>query len=1431
MDSKNSKLFYFSAESNRQIVGLLSNLKQNCFSYRGYQKHLSLLLTSLEEVNKLYISSIQPLYSLNQDYSENHLSYFYRYHESILSFIYLYFQEEATTNSLTDIYLGFIISYLETITEIKNYYYPLHRQYILKIIEVIYNKKLEFTNAVNDSKNLLITTKILFKLVNIGDSYEDLSISSLLNYILNLPQVIFKLSEQLLFEDLTEISLALIKSIFTKKLEESQVIEASESLLSKIIEIAIKKDNLKESQDYSTQAYFLNVLLFSIKSIILIAESGHFAVCFSKLSNLITQSIIHLSFWDNASVTENSCRLIEYFMKEIIKSGANSSKFELEIIIDYFFNKRIKEQYESLSELSRNDKLDSSQEQELDIKLSVLELLVSYLNSLVIESELSIILFLNYDINKINNPLLTNILENLLKFYSLANPHFNYVKELCGNIIKNVITLIHNLKSDANQEAVKELIKVHQTSVDLWNDVICKINDGKYKKLFVLLQQNFGLINTTQPKKKKKKANTPTDTSNNETSISENSQLNLDSIPLVKSDSSLSMNISVHTNRESIGEDTGSAFVEIVARNKELAKIIAIILRYSKLVDVNIIYEVIGNNEDFSGHVLEEYLNTFNFKGMDILSAYRLFVSTFKLGGESFVLYNIILEFSKKFFSDTKGEGVFMCEDQVSTFAYSVLMLNTDLHDPGVKEHMKVEDFIKNNLITGQFNDVPHDFFKSIYKSIQSNPLKIAKSRTAEYSKGSEVFELLDCKKYYSNYISTFQNEEVYHSLSILTDGVLENYPYCLISDRLILGSQLANEHITVLGFLAHNFFEDFFSLFILISSNFYSTATSKVNEFIINKVCETAVLLKRNDFVEKLLSVITRTIQTDKYQTDKQALYNMFFIICINYTTKFNTYLETFFSNLLDLIKLNINKGVEFLHTDYKELLSKLAEDSYTIIYKKKYSKKEGYFGFIFGSSSNDEDFAKGLETFKVQVFKSLKLNYLQKSLPSSQTTSTSSFSASVSKEYMTPRKAAEEELSQSISVCKNNSKPEKSIELSQILNIVRMREDEFPFLLNLASLKIIEYKEISDLCYSIIFLNEIINMDLQEKEFMKIWQNLLNILYNKMELSNNFGEKEHLVFEIILINDFVTTTISKYINYIESQDYYYFLEKYIEIDNIDLIYYILENNNKIVEQPNSINLLKKEQIMDSLIFLFEKFVSQASLNLSNQSNNQSTLAVQSTQKIHSIILFLSKLIQMVPSINYFSSESINLFINILKILKDKKVIDKQYLITLIKSMVIKVQTSEINLIDVKWDLFIQLFNFILGAVMNDNTKVQTDYLFLLNELMNEVKIPMLKFKEITNILNIFYNNAINLKKKADYFWEGVFLLFYNIIKSNQELTNSENDMDSLWNLFIRKYFISFVDFKRQNSSNPSAETESLNILGKIIGYLKEKSKKRIIT
>lgn len=63
--------------------------------------------------------------------------------------------------------------------------------------------------------------------------------------------------------------------------------------------------------------------------------------------------------------------------------------------------------------------------------------------------------------------------------------------------------------------------------------------------------------------------------------------------------------------------------------------------------------------------------------------------------------------------------------DAAYVLAYSVIMLNTDAHNPQVKKRMTKADFIKNNRGINDSADLPEEFLSAIYDEIVSNEIRM----------------------------------------------------------------------------------------------------------------------------------------------------------------------------------------------------------------------------------------------------------------------------------------------------------------------------------------------------------------------------------------------------------------------------------------------------------------------------------------------------------------------------------------------------------------------------------------------------------------------------------------------------------------------------------------------------------------------------------
>ncbi|XP_012700213.1 ARF guanine-nucleotide exchange factor GNL2 [Setaria italica] len=156
----------------------------------------------------------------------------------------------------------------------------------------------------------------------------------------------------------------------------------------------------------------------------------------------------------------------------------------------------------------------------------------------------------------------------------------------------------------------------------------------------------------------------------------------------------------------------------------------AYFLRYSPGLDKNKIGEFLGDPDDFNLKVLKEFTETFDFTGAILDTALRTYLETFRLPGESQKIQRILEAFSERFF-EQQTTGVFATKDAAFILCYSLIMLNTDLHNPQVKKKMSEEDFIRNNRAINDKKDLPREYLSELFHSISSNAITVFSSSAA----------------------------------------------------------------------------------------------------------------------------------------------------------------------------------------------------------------------------------------------------------------------------------------------------------------------------------------------------------------------------------------------------------------------------------------------------------------------------------------------------------------------------------------------------------------------------------------------------------------------------------------------------------------------------------------------------------------------------
>ncbi len=137
-----------------------------------------------------------------------------------------------------------------------------------------------------------------------------------------------------------------------------------------------------------------------------------------------------------------------------------------------------------------------------------------------------------------------------------------------------------------------------------------------------------------------------------------------------------------------------------------------------------------NGGEGFFVRLLHYYVNTMIFSGLEFNDAIRLFLSGFRLPGEAQKV-SLTLLLGRRPYHHRKMSDYTFCPHSADTafiLAFSVMMLQTDLHNPNIKQEkrMTVEMFIRNNKgISVDGGDLPDELLEGIFKRIQAQPFTL----------------------------------------------------------------------------------------------------------------------------------------------------------------------------------------------------------------------------------------------------------------------------------------------------------------------------------------------------------------------------------------------------------------------------------------------------------------------------------------------------------------------------------------------------------------------------------------------------------------------------------------------------------------------------------------------------------------------------------
>ena len=951
-------VFYF----RNSLSNLLGTIKLNYNYYPGTQTNLNIIINKLEElILSLYKTDsnfINEKSTNNNNSINNEFKYIYKgnNNEKKLFELFYLFVTINTNSTFYEIFLKFLEKFLKKLFKLDKYMINLHllkfQNYYLLLYSSLINKKFDYLGVQSDWNSTFYIARCLSLLVKLfyehKINYDKIKPKELFLFLLETNANLFKISISknglyLTNDKFYKILISTFEIIIKDLSYSKEIMEIIDIILDKIINISKIKDDKLNKIDDSEESFHVDVLLLCLKLISKILKNKEICKLFSYHHKLkLTKGLIELSFWDNPDMVDYTCKLLILIFKLSVSLKNFSMRKEIEKLIDYIFLRHFKNYFYYLE-----DKENIIKESDKVIKLSVLEILSRNFNEFIENDDsLSILYFIN-DIYKIRFNIINEIFASIHNYFTLNNPSYNYLKNsfiITYQIVFNKIFYFLSQNNDNKNINNNNIIEKIEEYSEYWEKKLKIIKEGNLKEIINQFSKEYNLV------------------------------------PLKKNDKFDILN------------------PENQKKYEELAKSVALLIRYSNYVNIENLFEIMAENNPFSNLILKEYSKTYNFKGYNIIKAMNLFMSTFRLMGESYNIYNFICAFGLKYYEDNKeiyeknklnnnkGSVYFKSDEEVTSFAYSIMILNTDLHNPNVLNKMTVEEFIKNNKSSGLFTDVPEDYFKQIYQDIHENELKKAYPRNNNYSKDVEVYSNLknlelfpslfpELHYFYNNsFFNIFNSETIF----LLTK---ENYPYLNIFNNIVTNEENENnenKNLSWLNYAYSNLFDELLPSIISLPGAFFENN----NILILNlfeKICDISLKLNRKEIIEKIIVCLNSLLNI---KNKNNNMYNLFFRIVLKYSQDFHTHLEMFYKAILDLLNLNLKDEDNPLYDEYVEEIEKLIKKSFNVIVSKRKNKSEGvgFFNLLLFGDSNDQK-ELSLEEYKEKIYKKLNFDNIHKS------------------------------------------------------------------------------------------------------------------------------------------------------------------------------------------------------------------------------------------------------------------------------------------------------------------------------------------------------------------------------------------------------------------------------------------------------------------
>jgi brefeldin A-inhibited guanine nucleotide-exchange protein len=140
---------------------------------------------------------------------------------------------------------------------------------------------------------------------------------------------------------------------------------------------------------------------------------------------------------------------------------------------------------------------------------------------------------------------------------------------------------------------------------------------------------------------------------------------------------------------------------------------------------------------------MHAFVDILDFRDLPFVEALRVFLQSFRLPGEAQKIDRFMLKFAERYMAGNSktpfasaGEHLevlgtikinreFFLTECAYLLAYSVILLNTDAHNPQIKRRMTKSDFIKNTRGINNGENLPEPFLSPIFDDIIGNEIRM----------------------------------------------------------------------------------------------------------------------------------------------------------------------------------------------------------------------------------------------------------------------------------------------------------------------------------------------------------------------------------------------------------------------------------------------------------------------------------------------------------------------------------------------------------------------------------------------------------------------------------------------------------------------------------------------------------------------------------